>query len=98
MQDLYSVIRRPLITEKNTLLNEQNKYFFEVHRGANKIDIKRAVELLFKVRVEGVNTSNLRGQKKRVSARSSRKGSTQDTKKAIVTLADGDQIDFYGQS
>jgi large subunit ribosomal protein L23 len=96
MQDLYTVIKRPLITEKNTVLGEINKYCFEVNREANKIDIKRAVELLFKVEVAHVNVTNYGGQSKRISVRTARRGRTPDTKKAFVTLKDGHQIDFYG--
>lgn len=97
MNDLHAVIKRPLITEKNTLLGEKNKYCFEVERKANKIDIKRAVELLFNVKVVDVNTAHVRGHEKRISVRTARKGRTADTKKAYVTLAEGNQIDFYGQ-
>ena len=96
MQDLYTVIKRPLITEKNTVLGEINKYCFEVNREANKIDIKKAVELLFKVEVKHVNVTNYSGQSKRISVRTARRGRTPDTKKAIVTLEEGHQIDFYG--
>lgn len=98
MQDLYTVIKRPLITEKNTVLGEQNKYCFEVNREANKIDIRRAVELLFKVKVQDVNVVNYRGQSKRISVKTARRGTSPDTKKAIVTLVPGNQIDFYGQA
>ncbi len=96
MQDLYTVIKRPLITEKNTVLGEQHKYCFEVNREANKIDVKRAVELLFKVEVKDVNVTNYRGQSKRISVRTARRGRTPDTKKAFVTLKEGHHIDFYG--
>lgn len=95
MSDPYNVIKRPLITEKNTGLQEQNKYAFEVVRTANKIDIARATELLFNVKVLDVNTSNLRGKVKRVGARM---GRTQDTKKAVVTLAEGQAIDLFGNA
>lgn len=97
MQDLYTVIKRPLITEKNTVLGEQNKYCFEVNREANKIDVRRAVELLFNVKVQDVNMINYRGQSKRISVKTARRGMSPDTKKAIVTLVPGNQIDFYGQ-
>lgn len=97
MQDLYTVIKRPLITEKNTVLGEQNKYCFEVNREANKIDVRRAVELLFNVKVQDVNMINYRGQSKRINAKTARRGMSPDTKKAIVTVVPGNQIDFYGQ-
>ncbi|HBN07980.1 MAG TPA: 50S ribosomal protein L23 [Cyanobacteria bacterium UBA8530] len=93
MSDLYGVIKRPLVTEKNAVLNEQNKYCFEVAKQATKIDIARAAELLFKVKVVGVNTTGMKAKKKRVGARI---GMTKSSKKAIVTLAAGHQIDIYG--
>lgn len=89
------VIRRPLIlTEKGTGLRErQNKYQFEVHRDANKIDIKKAVERLFKgVSVLDVNTMIVRGHVK-VRGRQVMKKS--NWKKAVVTLREGDKIDFF---
>ncbi|MNK55861.1 50S ribosomal protein L23 [compost metagenome] len=93
MSDLYTVIKRPLVTEKGTVLNEQGKYVFEVARDANKIDIARAAELLFKVKVVDVHTSAIQPKKKRVGTRI---GTTQKSKKAILTLAEGQSIDIYG--
>ncbi|MBI6546119.1 MAG: 50S ribosomal protein L23 [Cyanobacteria bacterium NC_groundwater_1444_Ag_S-0.65um_54_12] len=98
MNDLYAIIRRPLITEKNTQLGEQGTYCFEVDRTANKIEIKHAVELLFKVKVKSVNTAIVRGHARRVSVKTARRGRAPDTKKAFVTLAAGYQIELYGQS
>lgn len=96
MNDLYSVIKRPLITEKGSALGEQNTYCFEVVRHANKVEIRQAIEILFKgVKVKSVNTTAVKGQEKRVSRRSARTGHTADTKKAFVTLSEG-TIDFYG--
>ncbi len=96
MNDLYSVIKRPLITEKNSVLGEQNTYCFEVVRHANKIEIRQAVETLFEgVKVKSVNTTAVKGQERRVSKRSARVGRSADTKKAFVTLKEG-TIDFYG--
>ena len=96
MNDLYTVIKRPLITEKNTVLGEQNTYCFEVLKHANKIEIRQAVETLFEgVKVKSVNTTAVKGQKKRISRRTSRLGQSADTKKAFVTLSEG-TIDFYG--
>jgi len=64
--DLYSVIKRPLITEKSTIARDDaNKYIFEVDRRANKIEIEKAVEKLFKVKVVTVRTMNIEGKKKR---------------------------------
>lgn len=93
MSDLYTVLKRPLVTEKSTLLAEQNKYVFEVERTATKIDIARAAELLFKVKVTDVQTTAIKPKKKRVGARI---GETKPGKKAVITLAEGNSIDIYG--
>lgn len=93
MSDLYTVLKRPLVTEKSALLGEQNKYVFEVQRKATKIDIARAAELLFKVKVVDVTTSTMRPKKKRVGARI---GETKTAKKAVITLAEGSSINIYG--
>jgi len=91
--DLYSVIKRPLITEKATLArDEANKYAFEVDRRANKIEIEKAVEKLFKVKVLTVRTMNVAGKKKRMGRIVGRKS---DWKKAIVTLAPGQTIEVF---
>ena len=88
------VIKRPLVlTEKGSLLREEeNKYSFEVNPGANKIDIKNAVEVLFKVDVADVHTLNVRGRMRRMGRGHAK---TRNWKKAIVTLKDGDSIDFF---
>ncbi|MEM9072434.1 MAG: 50S ribosomal protein L23 [Myxococcota bacterium] len=88
------VIKRPLIlTEKGSnLRDEENKYLFEVHLGANKVDVKRAVEALFKVTVLDVNTLIVRGKPKRIGRKRLK---TRNWKKAIVTLSEDDSIDFY---
>ena len=89
------VIRRPIIlTEKATLLREKhNQVVFEVARDANKIQIRDAVQRLFKVNVTGVNTMLMRGKERRMGRG---KGKMQNWKKAIVTLKEGDSIDFFG--
>jgi large subunit ribosomal protein L23 len=79
-----------LRTEKGTNLLPFNKYLFWVDRGANKIDIKSAVEEVYKVKVEKVNTMTVKGKKKRVRFA---EGKTPDWKKAVVTLKAGDKID-----
>jgi large subunit ribosomal protein L23 len=89
---LYEVLRRPLITEKNTLLQAQNKYAFEIADGANKPMIKQAVEKAFKVKVTGVNVVTMQGKTKRVGRRQVH---TNPWKKAIVTLKPGDKIEFF---
>jgi large subunit ribosomal protein L23 len=88
----HQIIIRPLITEKNTNLMALNKYSFEVGRGANKMQIKEAIESIFKVTVTGVHTMNVRGKLRR---RGQRFGYTPDWKKAIVTLAEGDRIELF---
>ncbi|MBA3069913.1 MAG: 50S ribosomal protein L23 [Hyphomonas sp.] len=87
----YDVIRRPLITEKSTLVAEQNKIIFEVAPGADKKAIKEAVEALFKVSVTKVNTLTQKGKTKRFRGFLGRRS---DVKKAIVTLAEGQSVDI----
>jgi len=91
--DLHRVIEAPLITEKGTLVNEQaNQVVFRVHPDATKVEIRKAVEALFKVRVEKVRTVNVLGKKRRVGRSM---GKRPDWKKAYVTLAKGQRIDFF---
>ena len=89
---LYEVLRRPLITEKNTVLQEQSKYAFEVAKSANKVQVKQAVEKAFKVKVNSVNMMTVPGREKRVGRRVTL---TPPWKKAIVTLKTGDKIEFF---
>jgi large subunit ribosomal protein L23 len=92
MKDIRSIIKRPLITEKITAMREtQNRYGFEVDKRANKHEIKRAVESIFKVKVEEVTTMNIRGKVKRLGRS---QGQRPDWKKAIVTLAKDQKIDI----
>jgi large subunit ribosomal protein L23 len=89
---VYSIIKRPLFTEKGAALKEhQNQVLLEVARGANKIDIKKAVEEIFKVKVEKVTTIKLPGKVKRWGKSS---GMTSVRKKALVTLKKGEKLDF----
>ncbi len=92
MSDLknYDIILSPVITEKATRLSEVNQVVFRVPLSATKPEIKKAVEALFKVKVKAVNTTRLKGKTK---AWRGKPFSKSDTKKAIVTLAAGDQID-----
>ncbi len=93
MKEAQKIIRRPLITEKSTRQKEEGRqYVFEVDRDANKIEIQSAVERLFKVNVLQVRTCNVLGKLKRVGRRY---GKRPDWKKAIVTLKEGDRIDFF---
>ncbi len=89
---LYEVLRRPLITEKNTMLQAQNKYAFEVAKEANKPQIKQAVEKAFKVKVNMVNVITVPGKTRRVGRRMVL---TQSWKKALVTLKPGDKIELF---
>jgi large subunit ribosomal protein L23 len=89
---LSEVLRRPLITEKNTDLQAQNKYAFEIAEGANKPLVKQAVEKAFKVRVTGVNVVRVPSKTRRVGRRQVQ---TSPWKKAIVTLQAGDKIEFF---
>ena len=94
------VIRRPVITEKNTWLMEKGQYTFEVHPDANKIQIKAAVQETFSVKVTAVNTLNVKPKpKSRMIRRGAGriKGARTGWKKAIVTLEPGQHIDLFEQ-
>ncbi len=88
----YDVLRRPVITEKNTMLTEQSKYTFEVAREANKPQIKQAVEKAFKVKVVSVNVIHVPGKMRRAGRQ---RGMTPSWKKAVVTLEPGNKIEFF---
>ncbi len=91
-----SIIRRPiLLTEKASSQREQHQYAFEVHRKANKIQIRDAVQKLFKVSVTSVNTMVFRGKIRRMGRGEAK---LQNWKKAIVTLKPGDSIDFFNEA
>ena len=92
MKNPYDVIVKPVLTEKGTMLMEkENKYMFQARMDANKMEIKKAVEDIFKVKVSKVNTQVVEGKMKRVRRS---EGRTSDYKKAIVTLAKGEKIDL----
>jgi large subunit ribosomal protein L23 len=88
---LYDVIVRPIVTEKSTAAAEQNKVTFKISPTATKKHVKAAVEAIFKVEVVKVNTINVEGKVKRFRGRP---GQRSDTRKAVVTLAAGQSIDF----
>ena len=91
--DVFQVIRAPLITEKGTLVAETgNQVVFKVDRRANKVEIRQAVEAVFKVKVLDVRTMNILGKTRRVGRAI---GKRSDWKKAYVTLAEGNRIDFF---
>jgi len=89
---LYNALRRPVITEKSTLLAERGKYAFEVQESASKAFIKEAVEAAFGVGVTQVNVMSVKGKMKRYGRRPKARRSW---RKAIVTLKEGDKIDLF---
>ena len=97
MASAYDVIRRPVISEKNTLLMEHGQYTFEVSRTATKEQVKSAVETIFKVQVVGVNTINVQGKERLKRRRSARAlpGRQPAWKKAVVKLAPGQRIEIF---
>jgi large subunit ribosomal protein L23 len=89
----YEIIKRPLITEKTSIQKEMfNQLSFEVDRQANRIEIKRAIETIFNVRVADVKTMQITGKTKR---RGRTLGKRRDWKKAVVKLMPGEKIDFF---
>jgi large subunit ribosomal protein L23 len=89
----YDIIKRPLITEKTSIQKElHNQVTFEVDRRANRIEIQRAIEDIFNVRVAGVQTMQVRGKVKR---RGRIEGKRRNWKKAVVKLMPGERIDFF---
>ena len=93
MKNPYDIIRRVRLTEKGSaLLEKDNSYVFAVEPRANKVEIRHAIERIFKVKVQRVNTMNCGGKARR--ARTKQAGRTSDWKKAIVTLKKGDKIDL----
>ena len=92
MKDLTRVLVRPVVTEKTTDMGESHKYVFEVATAANKVEIRRAVEQFFGVKVLDVRTMNVKGKPKRLGQHA---GYRADWKKAIVTVGEGDKIDMF---
>ena len=89
----YEIVKRPMITEKSTIQKETNNQFsFEVDRRANRVEIRHAIERIFNVRVVKVRTMQVKGKVKRVGRVL---GKRRDWKKAIVTLAGGENIEFF---
>jgi large subunit ribosomal protein L23 len=91
LEKAYSLIKAPVLTEKSTLLTQDRQYVFEVTKAATKPAIKQAIEAIFKVKVESVNTLNRPGKEKRFRGRV---GHTSGFKRAIVRLREGDIIDM----
>ncbi|CAN2040940.1 Large ribosomal subunit protein uL23 [Candidatus Magnetomoraceae bacterium gMMP-15] len=93
MESYYSIIKQPFETEKTRKQREAvNQFSFEVNSQANRVEIRRAVENIFDVRVTGVRTMNVKGKKKQ---RGRIQGKRKDWKKAIITLAPGERIEFF---
>ena len=95
MAHITDVLKKPVLTEKSmTLQAESNKYTFDVDVNANKIEIKNAVEAMFNVKVVNVNVTNVRAKPKRMGRYV---GKTNKRRKAIVTLAEGNEINFFDE-
>ena len=93
MMDIYQVIKEPHITEKANIQKEgTNQITFKVHKKANKVEIRQAVETFFKTKVLDVRTMNVRGKRRRMGKTVGRKS---DWKKAVVRLAPGENIEFF---
>lgn len=92
MRNPHEVLIKPIVTEKTTGLMEENKYTFKVDKAANKIEIKHAVEKIFKVDVKDVKTMNVPGKKKRQGRFV---GMTPEWKKAIVTIKAGQRLPIF---
>ncbi len=93
MKGPHQVVLRPLLTEKGTRLKEEgNQYIFRVAKTANKVEIREAIEQLFKVTVRDIHTARVRGKVKRLGRFQGRRP---DWKKAIATLKEGDSIELY---
>lgn len=93
MKSQYRLISRPHMTEKVVLIKEEaNKVVFRIRKDANKIELKNAIESLFNVTVESVRTMNVKGKNKRLGRY---QGKRSDWKKAIVTLKEGDTIEYF---
>ena len=93
MKNIYQIVKKPVITEKSNIQkDDQNQLTFDVDRQANKIEIKQAIESLFKVKVLKVRTMQMTGKTKRVGRNF---GKRSDWKKAIVTVVEGQSIEFF---
>jgi len=90
LHNAYDIIKKPITTEKSTNLQQFNQYSFVVSKNSNSLQIKNAVQMIFKVKVSKVNTSILRGKGKSFKGQY---GFRKDVKKAIVTLEEGNTID-----
>lgn len=95
MAHITDVLKKPVLTEKTmTLQAEENKYTFDVDVNANKTEVKQAVEAMFNVKVESVNIMNVKPKAKRMGKY---EGKTNRRRKAIVKLAEGNEINYFGE-
>ena len=95
MAHITDVLKKPVLTEKSlTLMDNENKYTFDVDVHANKVEIKNAVEKMFNVKVVNVHVMNVKPKSKRVGKY---EGKTNKRRKAIVTLAEGSKINLFGE-
>ena len=93
MKEARDIIISPIITEKSMdLMESNNTYTFKVAKNSNKVEIKTAIEEIFNVKVDNVNTMNMRGKKRRLGRN---EGTTASSKKALVKLAEGDSIEIF---
>jgi large subunit ribosomal protein L23 len=90
MKSLFSIVKAPLVTEKSTRDSVSRKYTFLVDKSANKVEIKQALESIYKIKVEKISSMVVKGKMKRI--RNNQAGLTMDWKKAIVTLKPGHEI------
>ena len=95
IKDHHDILLAPVVSEKSYSLLDENKYTFLVAKDANKTEIKIAVQNVFGVKVTSVNTINRQGKRRRTRTGS---GKRPDTKRAIVTVAEGQRIDIFGQA
>ena len=93
MNNLYNTVIAPIITEKATKISEKNQYVFKVRIDSNKKEIKEAIEKLFKVKVKSVNTTKIKGK---IKIFKGTKGRRSDYKKAIISLNEGENLDYSG--
>ena len=91
--NIYEIIKQPVVTEKTTKISENNQFVFKVQNSSSKLDIKKAVEKIFKVKVKSVNTIKIKGKTKIFKGT---KGRRSDYKKAIITLKSGETLDYSG--
>ena len=93
MQNLYDIIKFPVVTEKSTKISENNQFVFKVAIDSSKDEIKKAIEKVFKVKVKAVNTIKIKGKRKICKGT---KGKRSDFKKAVITLVKGETLDYSG--